>query len=325
MKSHVPTWPADAGTDEVDFVGEASDLLAAAQGRAASCPAPALVPAAAAGVLPADLQARVTAHLDSCPLCRALAEDLGEGGDVAAADAERVWTRVKAGIARDRAPADRDLPSRAVGSLRGRGRTARWAWSASLAAAGAAALVAIALGASWLRLQPPSLPARPPALVDLAGAASVLALDRPAVAWPGAPDVVWRGSRRSMPVPVDLDAAQAAYNAARFGEAAGRLSAVLAREPDLDAARLALGVSLLHLGRSREALAVLDAAGGPEDRGVAEDLRWYASIAALRDGDRPRALRSLRHLCDDGGPRAVQACLGVAELEGPAPTGGQPR
>ena len=317
MNPH-PTWtvPADASADEAAFATELAHLIGPARACAASCPTPELVAAAEAGALPDELQSRVAAHVEGCPLCRTLAQAGDERDDVTTSDVERVWKRVAPG----KGPDDRTSTGGEPPAWR-----VWWSWRPALATFALAASVVVAVGVSMLRLQVPPAPGAPGIAVTAPWAGSVLALDRPAVDWPVTPAVLWRGRRAAPRVTDGLEAAMAAYDAGQFGEAADRLARILGREPGLHAARLALAVSLLHTGRSREARAVLLPLSESGVSALADEARWYSALAALREGDDERAAGTLRFLCGGAGRRAAQACLGVDELSEPVPPSRQPR
>ena len=70
------------------------------------CPPPELVQASKEGVLPPDLQARVSRHVAECPICQALNEalDAPDVGAMTPDEHQRILARVHAGIAVTRRP-----------------------------------------------------------------------------------------------------------------------------------------------------------------------------------------------------------------------------
>lgn len=103
----------------------------------------------------------------------------------------------------------------------------------------------------------------------------------------------------------DLRSGMAAYDAARYAEAARALGAYVDRRGD-NAARVYLGVSFLLSGQARAAIAPLaDAARSPEPP-VQEAALWYLALAYL-ETDNPRAARQALESIPAGGLFGDQA------------------
>src|SRR5262245_3099644 len=168
------------------------------------CPAPELVPAARAGVLPEALQAQVLAHVERCSMCRALAGGLDDEtvGEMTSDEFEQVLGRIRSADTRES-----HRPARRVG---------RWTWHAA-----AAVVVLVTAGAVLVR-QFKSRPV-PPGPAD-----QVLRLEPPGGR--GGPSVLLRSSRRPGEAE-DLSRALEPFRTNDYAEVVRRLRDVLSRHP----------------------------------------------------------------------------------------------
>ncbi len=135
--------PKDIEPDEALFVRECAEAMASLRRATVLCPPPSVVGVAAAGSLPPEEQASVSAHIASCFACQALAGAMSNREALTASDPKdgeeaRIRTRIAA-------EEDREAP-RAPAAAAG-----RHPWR--LLAAAATLLLAAGLGTWALRLR----------------------------------------------------------------------------------------------------------------------------------------------------------------------------
>jgi tetratricopeptide (TPR) repeat protein len=302
---------SDAEPDEAQFLS----LLSRSATR---CPPPELVQAAREGVLPQELQARVTAHADRCPLCSALAEATTDIFRNIPADDERA--RILRKVLRGGEPS---------------GNRRAWGLEWLLRPPALASIAATTVLAGWgvvalseiardgTRPDPPPL-VRP---VSQPPRPSVLTLEKA----PGPTfnfavgTVLWRGDETGSPPTTNLAQRDEArellralepYERNDFTEAARRLRVLTSERPENANAHLYLGISELFEGRAAEATSALAAAerlaGGDVD--VSSNAQWYLALAYRRVGQSDRARAMLEQLCRRDTVRGALACAALLEL-----------
>ena len=298
----------DWDRDERDTLAGLEPELAELRARHAGDPPVDQLRAAREGVLPDELQARVSTHLAQSAWSRTLAADLDEVTEgPSSREADRMLTRVRAAARREQLQPDQPGLWRAVfafGSL-------------------AAAVVLFAVLPDWrapapLRsaesTPPPSAQGTVPPPSPLPTApVMVLALSKPELRVSLAA-LQWRGSAANNPLLADLKAGFAAFERDDYGEAARLLGPLTPRYPQSVEVFFYLGVSRLFLDDHRGARDALVTAGRLADEAFAPDAAWYLAIAEERLGDRAAARARLEALCRAAGPRAAAACQAAPQL-----------
>lgn len=97
----------------------------------------------------------------------------------------------------------------------------------------------------------------------------------------------------------DLQKGMAAYEAARYNEAARLLEGYLSRNPD-NTARVYLGVSRLMAGQSKEAIPPLAVAAQSPEPPIQETALWYLALAYLENDNARTAVQALELISPDG-------------------------
>jgi tetratricopeptide (TPR) repeat protein len=303
--------------EELELSTELRTAVDKLRAKSPLCPSPDLLQAAQAGVLPPDLAKDVSEHLERCGLCKSLQADLEvldneelDNGQFDVAAQDRIWSRVQAGMAPQKAPA--------VVAAR-----SPW-WKLGLrplpvAAMAAAAVLVLVLGVRWFgdRQQPapsvaqnqrPALPLPP----------SVFRLEKAPVVLPASTAILWRGqedpfARQSK----DLQQALVPYAADNYAEAARRLDLLRKKYPRMAEAPFYLGVSQLFLNQNDDAAKSLKDAVNLADRSLADEATWYLALALDRTGRTDLARPLLEQLCRAGRKNSNRACTGVKELQSP--------
>jgi len=273
--------PIDRDDDEQLFLQkEDGRRLSAVEVR--GCPRPALLNAAAAGALPAELAAVIQTHVEACVICRQLTADLQEiepGIDML--EEARVRRRI------DRA---RRRPLWRVAAL-------------------AASVVVAAGGAMFLsngaRLGPIPAASEPARVVAERAQPPLLAPEKlaPSIR---AGALNWRASGDRYEL--DLATALKPYTTNDFKAASAALERVASQYPRKPEPLLYLGICQLLMDRPVDAERTLRRAvalGGPD----LDDARWYLAVAAYQNGKRSDARQLLASVCRENRGRAAEACL----------------
>ena len=265
----------------------------------AGCPPPELVQALRAGVLPADLQAHLASHVESCSVCRALGEALDESIEsLTPEEQDRILARVRA----------------ATGRSRESSRRQRW-W---LASAAAALVAAVAVGSLVLRQSRPEVALEPPTVpvaAPRAPTAPVLSVEPPAIRLSSVVGLPRRGSPEAAERE-QLIRALEPYRTGQFAEAERRLNAFVRRHTRSAEGHFYLGVGRLLMYRDEDAVTALEAAQGLAKDNVylLHESEWYLALAYRRLGQVDQARARLSGLCRSNHVRAARACAGIGEL-----------
>jgi hypothetical protein len=266
--------------------------------RCVGCPPARVLSAAAADGLPADIQAIVAAHVESCPACLALQADLEQLDPVGLepADVERILERSRR--------LDEAAPRRFWG---------RWtAWvPASLAATAAIAAIAY-VASNWAPIPRPVAPAATEPVASLPAtrpaAGTSPELQKPAVKLTMLA-LTWRnGSEAGGGFAEAIAPALDAFRRDRYDESARLLAPLAARYPSSVEIPFYQGVSELFLGRNQEAAATLRGAQPLADDAFAADISWYLGIALARSGHAVEAHARFVALCAGKSVYAARAC-----------------
>jgi hypothetical protein len=273
------------------------------------CPEPAMVQAAKAGVLPDDIRDRVNQHVAECAACATLANDLFtlDEAPLEAVEQERIWGRIRTGIA-----ADELKPAAA--------RSGWWQFllrPLPLAVVAAAVVLAV-IGMRSMQQSPgPTVAVTQPASpVAYPPARSVLQLEKPPVMMPAAAVLVWRGADSGNAAREELQKALAPYEAGRYGDAVSSLTSLSSKYPQMAEAHFYLGVSLLFQDQNADAAASLKTAQGlaSNSKTLAGAAAWYLALAYHRTGRDNDARPLLESLCSANGDNSSKACAGLKEL-----------
>jgi hypothetical protein len=291
----------DTDPEEEGLLKDHEESFGALRRRRGSCPEPALLTAAQAGVLPEHLAAGVAGHLRCCPWCRVLAHDLADP-DLAAPTAPEA-ARIRATVFEKGADA---TP---------RASRARWmGWWRPATVLGS---LAVALAVGWWIVggRPSSSDVSAPRPVATPQIPR-LALEKPPVIVPLASVLVWRNGSQSAQDQylADLGTALAPYRADDFSEAVRRLDAVAQAHPTAEV-RFYRGVCRLFLAQPDLAIADLLQARQLASPVLAQEATWYLAVAYERAGRREAAVVELRALCGEKGERQGKACEAVAGFE----------
>jgi TolA-binding protein len=301
----------DEGPDGLEAQSDLKDVTREFGVQFPHCPKPALVQAARAGVLPAEVRDRLNEHVAHCAACAALASDLFtlDEAPLPVSEQERIWDRIRSGIAVEELSAQAKAP-----------RSAWWRFLLRPMPMAMAA-VAVVLGTIGVRLvqHPHEFAAvvsqtRQPAAVT-PPPAGVLRLEKPPVMLPAAAVLLWRGAPDAGNAPrQELRDALVPYEKDRYAEAAERLEALAGKYPALAEAHFYLGVCRLFLDRSADAATSLNEAHRLAHPALAGDAAWYLALAYHRSGRDGDARPLLEKLCSAAGKDSAKACSGLKEL-----------
>ena len=298
-----------------------SDLRAAIAGfgiRFPHCPKPAVLQAAQSDVLPPEVRDNVREHLRACAACTALVQDLSELDEapLAAKEQEKIWGRIRAGIAAEESALKPAAP-----------RSGWWTllFRPLPVAILAAAVILVVIGGRlpyWQksRQQPTAVvsQARQPEArqrQSLPPVSSVLRLDKPPVMLPVSAVLIWRGEADAGNArDKDLRTALAPYEADQYAEAAQRLENLTKKYPRLGEAHFYLGVCQLFLEHNDDAAASLNTARNLVQPALGDDADWYLALAYHRTGRNGEASPLLEKLCHATGKNSDKACAGLKEL-----------
>jgi hypothetical protein len=272
--------------------------------RCVGCPPARVLSAAAADALPADVQAAVVVHIESCPTCLALRADLEhlDPVELGAGDVEGILAHVR----RDAEPAPRRLWS-------------RWTTWVPVSLAATAAILAVVFATPNRAPVPASV--APPAAPPMAAAAPAAPSPAPAMPVPDLqkPPVkltmlalTWRnGSEAGGGFAEAIAPALNAFRADRYDESARLLDGLAARYPSSVEVPFYQGVSQLFLGRDQDAVAALRRAQRLADGTFEADTEWYLGIALARSGHDVEARARFTALCRGKSVYVAQACDAV--------------
>jgi hypothetical protein len=297
------TTPADGwDRDEREALAPIEAELAETRARHAAEPPLDLLRAARADALPADLQARVAAHLDESAWSRALVDGAGAvQHDLDAASADRLLARIT--------QSTDDKPAWFT-------RARVWL---PVAATAAAIVVVMTVWSSRRAPAPPAAVAGAP----VTPAATMARIEPPPFQLPlDKPDVklstgalTWRAPSGSTLVN-DLAPALDAYRQSDYARAADTLARVERRYPASIEAPFYRGISLLFLNEPADAIAELQKAEKLNDAAFAPDIAWYLAVAEERAGNAAASRTHLEALCHTSTARTLAACEAVKKLDG---------
>jgi tetratricopeptide (TPR) repeat protein len=275
------------------------------------CPEPAVIQAARAGVLPAELRDRVNRHMAECAACFSLDSDLFtlDEEPLQAGSREKIWGRIRSGIAEE--------------EFRPQAAPARSAWWRSLlrpmpVAVAAAAVILLAIGVRMAQQSSAPLTAvnkaQQPKVVTPPQPAFI-ALDKPPIMLPAAAVLVWRGaSDTASAASQELSGALEPYAANQYADAEQRLDSLTRKYPAFAEAQFYLGVCRLFLDRNEEAVTSLKSAQKLAGPALADDAAWYLALAYHRTGHDGDARPLLEKLCNAAGKDSQKACAGITKL-----------
>jgi len=286
---------------EPDFTEEEQELRQLLGTKGGTCPPLDVLLALKQEVLPAEVEAAATRHVERCPLCQQLLADLELEGlgtqrrdaPMTTAESQRVHTRIAI------------MPSSNPQSSRSQAR----AWAATAAVA---AILIIGAGSftawQWNRTpsptpgiaveQPLSVSPTTPVALEAQLQIPFAPLAPPSEG----PKLATRGAGSAEPSVEALLPAFRAYNRADFAHAAKEFSKLQHDYPHSAQAALYLGVTELALNDDASAVTNLQLALDhlPAPAGTdPEAARWYLAIAKNRLHDPSAARLLLRTVCQD--------------------------
>lgn len=279
-------WIPEPDADEQEFLEHFRAPLTATRHKGAACPAPRLLRALAAGVLPEETG--IAEHVERCSFCQSLVRDLQdlEPFEPTIQEESRIHDRISKVIQKSR-------------------HSVRF-WIPLAAATAGVAILAAALQWTFVGQRPDSAPLQTAANLP---APVLLPLEKPAVKV-SLPDALVFRSEPSNQAKLmeDLRKALEPYKADNFGDAAQRLELFTKQYPRSIEGRFYLGVSLVFLSRPADAAAELEKAKELNVASFARDVSWYLSIAYQRAGQDARSIIELQPLCAEPGNYQSQAC-----------------
>ena len=291
MKTPADGWDADE-RDALDGLEPVLDDLRA---RHAGDPPIELLRAARAGVLPEDVQRRVSQQLDESAWNRALVDGVNDDPPGLTADElSRLLRRIQQEAARDARPE----PRRSL-----------WLWQPAFAAAAVVVIVA----SVWILRGRDATPVsrdEPEAQVAVNTppdvAPPVLPLDKPAIKISAAA-LTFRGANDNQLL-ADLKPAFDAIRGDEYRAAVGEFTRLATQYPASVEVAFYEGIARLFLDDPNGALASLARAEQIGDSSFAPDITWYQAVALERAGRRDEARDRLRALCDQKAARSAEAC-----------------
>jgi hypothetical protein len=271
------------------------------------CPAPDLLQAAQADVLPPSLGDPVRRHLEGCSICQSLLRSLDDLDDaeLPADGRERIWNQVQGSIGSGQSSSS---PKRRL--------VLSWLglhpWPA---VAAAAAVVLLTIGVGLMReTRRPVVATTPASPVAPAQASPVLALEKAPIVLPAAALLVWRGQDQGADPWKELQSALTLYQSDDYAQAVERLRGLTAKQPRMAEAWFYLGVCRLFLKADQDAAGDFERARSLAQRPLADYASWYLAIAKERAGKVHEARTLLDELCRGGGAMAAKACTGLEKL-----------
>ena len=289
MKTPADGWDAD----EREAVDALEPVLDDLQARHAADPPVEWLRAARAGVLPDDLQRRVSQQLEDSAWNRALVAGFDDdSAGLTADDQSQLLRRIQQEASRD----DQPLPRRRL-----------WLWQPALAAA---AVVVIAASVWLLRDREAVPPAQESdaqeAVSTPAVTPPVLPLDKPVIKISAAA-LTFRGANDNQLL-ADLKPAFDAIRGDDYRAAIGEFTRLATQYPASVEVAFYDGVARLFLDDPNGALASLARAEQIGDSSFAPDVAWYQAVALERAGRRDEARARLGALCDQKRARSAEAC-----------------
>lgn len=290
MKTPADGWDAD----EREALDALEPVLDDLQARHAAGPPVELLRAARAGVLPEDVQRRVSQQLDESAWNRALVDGFTDDSTgLTPGDRSRLLHRIQQEAVRDARPEPR-----------------RWLWLWQPAFA--AAVVVVIAASVWLLRGRDAAPVSPQEPDSRAAVNTpevtppVLPLDKPVIKISAAA-LTFRGANDNQLL-ADLKPAFDAIRGDDYRTALGEFTTLAMRYPASVEVAFYDGVVRLFLDDPNGSLTSLARAEQIGDSSFAPDIAWYQAVALERAGRRDEARARLRALCDQKAARSVEAC-----------------
>lgn len=299
------TPPDDWDQDERQMRSKLDVEIEAIRKRHANDPPRDVLVAARAGLLPAEMQARASAHLERDAWSRAIVEGFEQSGADEGVDPgfeERLLANIQ------KSPSTLIMPNK---------------WRRTLAATGGLALAATILIAVFVSRKPadlapsssPASPASSTAVVPSpAPPPAPITFTKPDVKW-SAGALTWRGVPADQPFMADLTPAMDAYREGDYTRAEPAFDRLSGKYPDSIEVLFYLGLTRMLRDDFAGALAPLAAAEQLKQVTFADDVSWFLGVAELRTGQVVQSRSRLSALCGKGGSRAAEACAAVAKLD----------
>jgi tetratricopeptide (TPR) repeat protein len=266
-----------------------------------SCLSPEMIRAFLEECLPEPELASARRHLEACPVCTALANDLKtlEVAGPTPLEVRRMRARI-------------GLPAEPVAEEKV--RRAWWLKFAPWVLAAACGAVAIGV---WSRTdQPPrTVAGNAPPIIDGTKKADPVGRQipvRPAAVRMPLGSLVWRGEDKTADAyPAMLAKALEPYRANRYEEAIAALQGVVEKSPRRAEGQFYLGVSLLLAGRAGDAVDPLQKAMAAGESAVSGEVKWYLAVALHNVGRVNEAAPMLQSVCSGAGEHQKEACAAI--------------
>jgi len=288
----------DLEPGEREYLRESGKLFQLMSAQYSHCPAPSLLAAFQAEILPDDLKLALRQHIEHCRLCAKLIQDLAEV-ETSPLTTEEKW-RIRARIP--------DV----VHELKPRKMKTGFLLWAPTAAYAALALVILGSGfLTWHSLRQGSEP-------YVTSEQSIFRVEKAAIKLPIT--LTWRGESETNQVYIaDLVYALEPYKTNHYTQAVKRLMPLTQRFPQGAEGYFYLGISQLMLGQDSVASTNLKQAeqllaGQPSGVLAMDEVDWYWIVARIHAGHRLEAAGDLHKLCQTAGDYQTRACTGLKEL-----------
>jgi len=285
---------SDWDRDERDSLAGLEAQVDAMHRRHAGSPPLEMLRAGLAGVLPSELQTKVSQHLSESAVSRTLAEGLGpDQPGLAVEERDRLLDRVLKDARHAGATGTKRIWPRLLLVVSAAAAVASMAW---LVPDASRRERNVAPGPTIARAQPSS----PPFL---------LPFDKPDVRI-GIASLTWRGPSNSQLL-TDMKPGLDAYRRSDYATAERELTLMSARHPTSVEIFFYQGVSRLFLDDLPGAIEALTAANAIADPGFASEVSWYLAVAEQRAGRTREARTRLEALCASGVTDAAVACTAI--------------
>jgi TolA-binding protein len=299
--------PINQEPDDGELSSEVTAALHELRLCCANCPEPGLLHAAQASVLPQELHDLLMRHVELCPICKTLMENLAalEEAPLRPEECQRIWDRVQASTVPE-------LSSVASPRRARRWKLPVWPWPVAIASA-AVVLVVFGIGSLRERWQPVARISQP-GPPKTTPPSTAFRLEKAPVMLPASAVLVFRGADGGTPSDKELNDALASYKSDDYAQAAQRFERLARKYPRLAEAHFYLGVSQLFLNANEDAARALEMAHHLAKPPLVDESRWYLALAYERLGRANEARPLLESLCHGVGRKAARACLGLQVL-----------
>ena len=292
----------------MDLPNEVTAALRELRRRCADCPEPELLRAAQAGALPPELHDLLMRHVELCPTCKSLMENLGalEDAPLQPDERQRIWDRIQGATGSELSSATVPRPAQWW-------KRPLWPWPAAI---GSAAVILLVFGAGLFHERRRAAPiiGLPRPHETAQPSSTAFRLEKAPVMLPASAVLVFRGADGGAPSEKEFNDALAPYQSDDYAQAAQRFERLARKYPRLAEAHFYLGVSRLFLNGNEDAALELETAHRLAKPPLADESGWYLALAYQRLGRANDARPLLEGLCHGVGKNAARACLAAQAL-----------